>query len=253
MVVKTEKSAGGKTSGPVGKNASKPSSDTAETDKKTATKTHEHKEGNKDQHKDHNKEHNKGNKAAHHNKDEAAKIRIAEASGNGKPHATAEKAKTKDAAKAKDGLKVNDGLLKAKANDKKRDVNKNVAQEKAIPPTANAAAARETPKAEPLARKESVSVLTVPTADGGSRSIRSSRLSVASTRRLSVESRRSVDYSSAMGPALATTVVMPAETEDKFMQSSSDDSYIKNAIPSLPIALAVICLILNIFAPGLGE
>ncbi|CAG5133947.1 unnamed protein product, partial [Candidula unifasciata] len=50
----------------------------------------------------------------------------------------------------------------------------------------------------------------------------------------------------------ATKVVLPRMDEEPKAASSSDESLIKNAIPFLPLALAVCCLILNVFVPGSG-
>lgn len=107
---------------------------------------------------------------------------------------------------------------------------------------------------ESLTRKESLAVLMIPTgADSKPRpSLKTagSRLSVASSRRFSVESHRSLDFGHQIGNVINTGTAVPEE--DRILPPTTDDSYIRSAIPSFPIVVAVICLIFNIVAPGLG-
>ncbi|CAG5119828.1 unnamed protein product, partial [Candidula unifasciata] len=61
-------------------------------------------------------------------------------------------------------------------------------------------------------------------------------------------SRKSVDYR-IRNTAL---VVLPAAEEKPKAVLTNEESFIKNAIPFMPMKLAVVCLILNIFVPGAG-
>ena len=63
-------------------------------------------------------------------------------------------------------------------------------------------------------------------------------------------SRKSVDYRIR---TTATVIQAPGEAEKSKSMLTRDESYIKGAIPYLPLSLAVTCLMLNIFLPGLGE
>ncbi|GFR99480.1 protein SPEC3 [Elysia marginata] len=62
-------------------------------------------------------------------------------------------------------------------------------------------------------------------------------------------SRRSVDYRIR---TTATVIQAGGEAEKSRSMLTRDESYIKSAIPYLPLSLAVTCLVLNIFLPGLG-
>ncbi|XP_067682309.1 DNA ligase 1-like [Haliotis asinina] len=83
------------------------------------------------------------------------------------------------------------------------------------------------------------------------------RLSIGSRRdstKLSLSdsmSRKSVDFR----VANATTVVIPASGQDDEKQKShvgSNDSWIRSAIPYMPLSLSILCLLLNIVVPGTG-
>ncbi|XP_046571131.1 clumping factor A-like [Haliotis rubra] len=83
------------------------------------------------------------------------------------------------------------------------------------------------------------------------------RLSIGSRRdstKLSLSdsmSRKSVDFR----VANATTVVIPASGQDDEKQKAhvgSNDSWIRSAIPYMPLSLSILCLLLNIVVPGTG-
>ncbi|XP_046364271.2 triadin-like [Haliotis rufescens] len=83
------------------------------------------------------------------------------------------------------------------------------------------------------------------------------RLSIGSRRdstKLSLSdsmSRKSVDFR----VANATTVIIPASGQDDEKQKSvvaNNDSWIRSAIPFMPLSLAILCLLLNIVVPGTG-
>ncbi|BFZ11637.1 hypothetical protein BsWGS_14676 [Bradybaena similaris] len=61
-------------------------------------------------------------------------------------------------------------------------------------------------------------------------------------------SRKSVDFRIKN----VTKVVLPSMDEEPKAASSSDESFIRNAIPFLPLPLAVCCLVLNVVIPGSG-
>ncbi|GFO32282.1 nipped-b-like protein b [Plakobranchus ocellatus] len=109
----------------------------------------------------------------------------------------------------------------------------------------------------PAAKTTSMSSLTVPhgltgvahphSADDDTLSL-TSRLD--STRpSFDASSRRSVDYRIR---TTATVVQVASEPEKSRSMLTRDESYIKSAIPYLPLSLAVTCLVLNILLPGLG-
>ncbi|RUS86545.1 hypothetical protein EGW08_005684, partial [Elysia chlorotica] len=62
-------------------------------------------------------------------------------------------------------------------------------------------------------------------------------------------SRRSVDYRIR---TTATVIQAPGEADKSKSMLTRDESYIKSAIPCLPLGLAVTCLVLNICLPGFG-
>ncbi|CAH1792093.1 unnamed protein product [Owenia fusiformis] len=75
-----------------------------------------------------------------------------------------------------------------------------------------------------------------------------SRLSVSS--KLSLASRTSIDLNKLQN----AKVVHPDDVEENKRKqvAQTNDSYIRNAIPYLPLWFAIICLVLNILLPGTG-
>ena len=91
--------------------------------------------------------------------------------------------------------------------------------------------------------------------DSSSPSSRSDPLSVRRESVVSFASRMSnsgIDFSKIHAANLAPDTAEVDETESKSVVTT-DDSYIRSAIPILPVGLASLCLVMNMLMPGTGK